>query len=303
LGLKTMIIQLPPIQESFDEDDIRGMNVGRRQLSTEWPKALYKPDSPEKDWCLILPFPNTYQNAFFSMCETDAYPHHAATGKLCLYLRGLGPGEEPPAEVKEWVEKVGQYVAMKDFLALSFALDYEREEGNPGRPQSGIGTLRAQAKPYGNQVATKQTTDAADRLVDRCLAFLNEMTCYKSANCVVAIPPSDPHKKYNLPRYLAEKIGVKWGQENLTKHVRTVKVRNSVKGVPLAGKLETLLGTIEVDDGVFNGKHVLLVDDLYQSGMSMNYCALLLLQAGARKVFGLACEKTCRNDDNVGGRM
>jgi len=27
-----------------------------------------------------------------------------------------------------------------------------------------------------------------------------------------------------------------------------------------------------------------------------------LLQAGARKIFGLACEKTCRNDDNVGGR-
>jgi hypothetical protein len=33
------------------------------------------------------------------------------------------------------------------------------------------------------------------------------------------------------------------------------------------------------------------------------YCGLLLLEAGAKKIFGLACEKTCRNDDNVGGKI
>lgn len=300
-----MIIRfdLPPIQEALEEDDIRGMNVGRRQLRTEWPKALHKPDSPDRDWCLILPFPNTYQNAFSSMCETSAYPHHAASGKLCLYLQGFGPDDEPPGEVATWVENVGKYVAMKDFLALSFALDYEREAGNPNRPQTEIGALRAQAKPYGGQAATKQTTAAADQLVERCLVFLAEMTCYKSANCIVAMPPSDPTKKYNLPRYLAAQIAGKLGLEDLSQHVRTIKARNSIKGVPLAEKLDTLLDTIEVDAEVFSNKRVLLVDDLYQSGISMNYSALLLLKAGARKIFGLACEKTCRNDDNVGGRI
>jgi hypothetical protein len=300
-----MIIRfdLPPIQEAFEEDDIRGMNVGRRQLSTEWPKTLYKPDTPDKDWCLILPFPNTYQNAFSSMCETGAYAHHAASGKLCFYLQGFGPDEEPPDEVTVWLENVGKYVAMKDFLALSFALDYERQAGNPNRPQTEIGGLRSQAKPYGGQAATKQTTAAADQLVAHCLAFLDEMTCYKSANCVVAMPPSDPTKKYNLPRYLAAQIAAKLGLENLSKHVRTIKARNSIKGVPLAQKLDTLLGTIEVDADVFSKKRVLLVDDLYQSGISMNYCGLLLLKAGPKKIFGLACEKTCRNDDNVGGRI
>lgn len=58
-----------------------------------------------------------------------------------------------------------------------------------------------------------------------------------------------------------------------------------------------------MDKDVFTGKRVLLVDDLYQSGVSMNYCGLLLLNAGASKIFGLACEKACRNDDNVGGRI
>ncbi len=210
--------------------------------------------------------------------------------------------QEAPYEVTEWVEKVGRYVAMRDYLALSFALDYEREAGDPNRNQTEAGALRAMAKPYGGDAATEQTTAAANHLADRCLAFLGEMTCYESADCVVALPPSDPAKEYNLPRYVAERIAMKWGREDLTKHVRTINRRGSIKAAPLAHKLNTLLGTIKVDADVFEGKRILLLDDLYQSGISMNYCGLLLLQAGARKIFGLACEKTCRNDDNVSGR-
>lgn len=222
---------------------------------------------------------------------------------VTIYLQGTEGEEDAPECVLQWVHTVGQYVAMRDYLALSFALDYEREGGDPGKPQTTIGVLRAQAKPYGGQVVTTQTKAAADQLVDRCLAFLKEMTCYKSANCVVAMPPSDPTKTYNLPRYLAAQIAAKRGLVDLSKHVRTIKARGSIKSVPLAQKLDTLLGTIEVDAVVFDEKHVLLIDDLYQSGISMNYCALLLLQAGAKKIFGLACEKTCRNDDNVSGRI
>jgi predicted amidophosphoribosyltransferase len=58
-------------------------------------------------------------------------------------------------------------------------------------------------------------------------------------------------------------------------------------------------GTIKVDHELYKGKTVLLVDDLYQSGVSINYAAMLLLDAGAKKIFGLSCEKTCSNDDNV----
>jgi predicted amidophosphoribosyltransferase len=295
--------QLPPIQDDFDEEDVRGLDVGRRQLCTEWPNVLYKPQSEDRDWALILPFPNTYRNAFETMCNTQAWPHVAGTGKLCLYLKGIDRDIGPPQEVHDWIATVGKYVAMKDMLALSFALDYERQGGNPNRSQTSVGALRAQAKPYGSQVATPQTKAAADQLIDRCLEFLNEMTCYKSANCVVAMPPSDPTKQYNLPRYMAAQIAARLGLEDLSKNVRTIKARSSIKAVPLTQKLDTLLGTIEVGAGVFDGKHVLLIDDLYQSGISLNYCAFLLLQAGAKKIFGLACEKTCRNDDNVSGRI
>ena len=293
----------PPVQAAFTEDDIRGMDVGRRQLKTEWPKSLYAPSDPDKNWSIILPFANTYENAFGSMCNGINYhPYRAKGDRLIIFLNGTEGDAEPPAEAVEWVEKVGHPVAMKDFLAISFALDYDREGGNPQKPQTEIGALRAQAKPYGGSVATAQTKQAADKLVEHCVTFLNGMECYAKADCIVAMPPSDPTKAYNLPRYLAKQISEEWGREDLSKYVLG-KPRNSIKEVPLANKLDTLLGTIEVADEVFKGRKVVLLDDLYQSGVSMNYCGYLLLQAGAKKIFGLACEKTCRNDDNVSGKM
>jgi len=66
-------IELPPIQTAFTEDDIRGMDVGRRQLRTKWKKTLYAPQKADENWCLLLPFVNTYENAFRSMCEISAH--------------------------------------------------------------------------------------------------------------------------------------------------------------------------------------------------------------------------------------
>lgn len=266
-------------------------------------KDNIRPEKPDANWRIILPFANTYKNAFLTMCDgINFHPHIGTGGRLTIFLNGTEGDPAPQPETVQWVEKVSNPVAMKDFLALSFALDYDRDGGNPQKPQTKIGALRSQAKPYGGAAATTQTKVAADALVDECMEFLNAMTCYESADAIVAMPPSDPSKTYNLPRYIADQIATKWGRENLTDHIAG-RPRNSIKGISRNQKLDTLLGTITVEDGVFKNRRVLLLDDLYQSGVSMNYCGLLLLQAGAKKIFGLACEKTCRNDDNVGGKI
>lgn len=294
---------LPPIQIGFDEPDLRKMAIGRRQLSTQWTDVLHEPQEKGQDWRLILPFPNSFQNAFQTMSSVTAIPHVSKkNGNLCLFLKGIAADEKPPQEIYDWITTVGEYVAMKDKLALSFALDFDRKGGDPKKPQSEVGALRVIAKPYGRATATKETTAAADLLVDRCIAFLKAMTCYESASCVAAVPPSNPRNPYNLPRYLAKRISAKWERADLSEHVRTIEARGSIKSTAVANKLDALLGTIGVDADVFHKKNVLLIDDLYQSGITMNYCALMLLRAGARKIFGLACEKTCRNDDNIGRR-
>ncbi len=117
------------------------------------------------------------------------------------------------------------------------------------------------------------------------------------------MPPSYPKKPFDLPSFLALEIAKGLNKPDLSRLVATICSRPALKNISLGEKLDALGGTVEVDKAKFKGKKVLLIDDLYQSGVSMNYTAMLLLEAGAKGVYGLACEKTCRNDDNIrGGR-
>ena len=130
-----------------------------------------------------------------------------------------------------------------------------------------------------------------------CFGFLREMRCYSGINGVAAVPPSAPDPEFNLPIYLASEMAKRMGTEDLSGLLKTIKTRQSLKNLSLDEKLNSLVGTIEVPTKV--GGSILLIDDLYQSGTSLNYAAMLLMEAGAKRVFGLACEKTVRNDDNV----
>ncbi|MBI4459698.1 MAG: hypothetical protein HY648_06540 [Acidobacteria bacterium] len=200
-------------------------------------------------------------------------------------------------EAEKWIRTVGQYVAIRDCLALSFALDYRTEGGDPAKNKTQVGDLCRRAKPYGENA--EYDKEAARELARLCSSFLREMTCYKFADCVVAMPPSRQKKPFDLPRYLAQKVASTLEKEHLSDNVRTVKGRRALKDLRLEDKLDELKGTVEVDEGAFQGKRVLIVDDLYQSGVSVNYVGMLLLEAGAKKIFGLACEKTSRNDANL----
>lgn len=293
------------VQYPINEEDISllaNLKPRRCKLCTEWLTPLHEPSEQGNDWALILPFRETFYNSFLSMTEMRHIDHDAKSGKLCLFLMDADDDERIRMDVIAWTRKVGKHVAIRDKLALSFALDYEREDGNPNKPQTEVGRLRARAKPY-DAKPTTDTQIAAGLLVRKCAEFLTDMDCYSLADSVVAMPGSSPIKSFDLPTYLAKGVATAWGRDDLSSYVRTIKKRQSLKAARFSQKLDSIRGTIEVKEGIFNGRVVLLVDDLYQSGISLNYCAMLLLNAGASMVFGLACEKTCRNDDNMGGGL
>ena len=212
------------------------------------------------------------------------------------FLKDNSP--EALEKVKGWLELIGKYVAIRDCLTLSFALDYDRKNGDPEKPQTRIGELRTRAKPY-DRIPTADTYQAAKELSRACLDFLEKMTCYNPATCVVGMPPSRPDKAFDLPAYLASNIAKELNKPDLTFLVKTIKERPPLKDEQIEKKLDSIEGTVAVDPYGLKKHAVLLVDDLYQSGVSTNYVAMLMLEAGAKEVFGLACEKTCRNDDNV----
>jgi hypothetical protein len=273
----------------------------RMQIAREWPELLHAPKSGSGDWSVVLPFCETLRNAFELMCPVDSSGlQRAKNGRCYAFLRDSIHMDEVELteRVKSWHAKVGQYVAIRDCLALSFAIDYDRERGDPKQRQTHVGSLRARAKPYDRE-PSDATYQAADGLVDECLRFLGEMSCYDSVDAIFAMPPSNPSKSFDLPSYLASAIGERWGRENLSGAIATVASRPPLKNLAMSEKLRSIAGTLRVNSGAVAKRTVLLIDDLYQSGVSMNYAAMELMNAGCVRVLGLTCEKTCTNDDNV----
>ena len=298
------VFRVPPLQNPITEDRIRemlGWRPRRMQLGTQWQEALHPPSARYSNWTLVLPFCETFRNAFHLMRPANSSGLMSVKDCRCMaFLNDANDNPETLDRVRRWVASVGRFVAVRDCLAMSFAIDYEREGGDPNRPQAHVGALRSRAKTYGAE-PTPDSLSAAGDLARACIDFLATVTCYELADCVVGMPPSDPEKNYNLAAHLADQVAASWGREDLSGAVTTIRRRIGIKDLPLGEKLETLRGTLQVDAKAVRDRVILLIDDLYQSGVSMNYVAMELLAAGATTVFGLACEKTCRNDDNLSG--
>jgi hypothetical protein len=287
-------------QDPIDSERIAEMlkwQPRRYKLSTEWNDAIHPPRNAGDDPSMVLPFCETFKNAFQQMCSVDTIGLRESSHGRCYTFLKVDFDSKEMDEVRDWLNNVGEFVAIRDCLTVSFALDYERENGNPEMPQTKVALLRARAKPY-DRDPTSDTVKAANALAKLCAEAIDTLTCYQVADAVVAMPPSSPTKKFDLPTHLAAAFAKRVGVEDLSHAVRTVKPRQQLKNASARKKLDIISGTVAVDDDL-DGRTVILLDDLYQSGTSMNYVAMELLDAGAEAVLGLCCEKTCRNDDNV----
>lgn len=271
-------------------------NSPRRMRITE-ESSLHEPTKDGNDWSISLPFPETFKNTFQAMCQIELREGRKGNN-MYAYIHGSSSDESRVEPIRRWLRRVENYVAIRDCLALSFALDYDREDGDPKAERTNMGALRTQAKTYGRST-TGESYAAADEIANAMIAFIEVIDVYQKADIIAGVPPSDPQKQFDLPAYLARVIAPKVGMDDACDHIVTVAKRPQVKNMALNQKLSALSGTIAVDPDVVGGKTVLLIEDLYQSGATINFTAMEILNAGASRVFGLSCVKTCRNSDNV----
>jgi predicted amidophosphoribosyltransferase len=60
-------------------------------------------------------------------------------------------------------------------------------------------------------------------------------------------------------------------------------------------KVDNLAGAFAADPAVIAGKSVIILDDIYQSGFSINEVGRAVRDAGARLVLGLTATKTAHD--------
>lgn len=192
-------------------------------------------------------------------------------------------------------------------LDACMCLDFNKAESAPGEfVRTTTGELEYLAK-------YQQSMPAMDSLLNRLMRGVNLMPIANMVKPVVPfaltyIPP-EPTKQFHLPREMAHRLARRLATvEQARRWLPCVDAtltgpKSSLKSATLEQKFtewQRLVSSeaIQISAPV-DGLAVIILDDLYQSGVTMWTYAKYLKSLGARWVFGLTCVKSLRDTDNV----
>ncbi|MDA0245128.1 MAG: phosphoribosyltransferase family protein [Chloroflexi bacterium] len=199
--------------------------------------------------------------------------------------------EEVYAKIEQFVEKYGTRVFLRDTLDLSLALS-EYLIGQDVRTK--IGEWEYQAKYCGN-------LEAVDCLFKECITVIESTPCYSDGDCLIcAVPASDPQiPSMNLPVTIANRISEKLSRQNMCEDIFWATTKEQVKDLSIEQKWDALESADLIVKCDLSGKKILLIDDMYQSGTTMQYVAMKLQEKGAESIYGLSLVKSRSNKGNL----
>lgn len=191
-------------------------------------------------------------------------------------------------EIEQWIEDQGTRVFLRDALALSLAL---AENFVDDQNRSEVGALEYRAK-------YRHDMKAIEHIVAACVSTVRSLPFYRDADCICAVPPR-PGKGFDLPSVIAERIAKELDVPDVTASAAWQGHKSSLKEIDVEGKWDQLeAARLRIDPRPIRGKTVLLIDDLYQSGTTIQFVAMKLQEAGARRIYGLSVVKSRRDTDN-----
>ena len=226
---------------------------------------------------IAFPFADSIRPIFKEYTNKDLY---YSQSNIYRYIKS----EDEFKKLEVFINEHRNIVFLRDQLDLSLALDMNYEEDC----HTEIGDWEYRAK-------YKDDKDAEEKLGEACKEWLEKLPFFKDADYICAIPNS--RKEVQLPQRIVNRMNG-FGFENISDKVCWMNKERSLKdAVDVNDKLEILEESGLTIDGSLdlNNITVLLFDDLYQSGTTMQYVAMKLKQAGAQRVFGIAIVKSKSN--------
>lgn len=191
-------------------------------------------------------------------------------------------------EIETWINKQGQRVFIRDCLYTSIAMSFNFIV--PEGERTEIGELEYRAK-------NEQDRDAIEKIIQYCSDTINELSIYRNADFICAVPPQ-PNKKFDLPSLIVSGICQKIGKTDITNDFQFNGIKKPIKTANLNEKwLSWDNAKVSFNSNIEN-KTVILIDDKYQSGTTMQYIAMKLQEMGAYQVYGLSIVKTMKDTDN-----
>jgi len=235
---------------------------------------------------------DAFHDHFFSRVFDDQYDSY----DWGMFIHDVPPEEELAftKQIQSLLSLLQKAVCIDDNLSQTFALDYHRLPEYEGYRRTEIAELVYSAKPY-NNVPTDSHRNSADRLAEYFVDFIMHHPSYSRAEYMIAPPFFGADKPFDLPNYLVEQICAKVNIENGSKYLRKVRRTAPMKDITTTqGKIQNIRHAFEVDnDAPFSGKRLIVIDDIYQSGTTLNEIGTILQWEDA-EVLGLVATKTLR---------
>lgn len=195
----------------------------------------------------------------------------------------------------DWCVQRSSHVFLYDCLSFSAAVGFNKV--SPLTPEyTGVGRYVAQAKETRDDAAIGE-------LIRLAVEFIGRIPLYLEADYICAVPA--PHKPYDLPRSLAAGIATALNKPDITGNLFFGGVKGSAREIKgddpewFNQKWAVWEGAaVRYNGPDLSGKKILLIDDNYQSGLSLQHIAMILQQHGASEVFGLCMTKTLGDNAN-----
>lgn len=232
---------------------------------------------------LVLPFNEPFDSIARKCLSMDSFLFASRFGNG--YYRQIF-SEMEFLQVESFIEKVKDLVFLRDTLDLSVALSMHETE--PGiRTPLGEHEFRVKYRSDSTDVSADKSA-----LADEMQRRLEELPYFKFADYICAIPSRRP--------FMKEIIGSLKGFDfvDISNQMDWENKSGSLKDVATAEeKLDMIQswGLRFGEDTDLNGKTVLLVDDMYQSGVTLQYIAMRMKEVGAKRVFGMTLVKSLGN--------
>lgn len=254
-------------------------------FSTFHSKALARSEGKQVGK-IVLPFIDTIGPIIQSKLGTLLYQSQFQNdwGQTNYYR--LIKSEEEYEQFKDFVCEYNEIVFIRDLLDLSVALSTNFDNENT---YTKIGELEIKAK-YSNN------NEAESELIQICKIWIDTLPFFKYVDYVCAMPDSDKTKR-GLPHRIVSKLeGFKF--RDISDLVSwDAKDKSAKEAETVMDKLQIAESSgLKISNDIdLKNKTILLFDDLYMSGVTMQYVAMKLKEAGASRVFGMCIVKSRSN--------
>jgi hypoxanthine-guanine phosphoribosyltransferase len=207
--------------------------------------------------------------------------------------------DEHKIKVRDFVEKYYKRIFINSLLHICIALDFNIDL-NKEEPTN-IGRVRDMIKYGLKNIAEKDLKEKNIVLLTRVIQnFIQNTPFYQNKDTIIIAVPKTKEHEYCFVEDICKRLNDGLGKKDYSGKIRWDNKSQSLKEVKASDKWDVLDASrlvIDEDVSLIN-KNIILLDDLYQSGTTMNYMAMKLQERKCNEIYGLAIVKSCKNTDN-----